>query len=89
MREGEAVVAIVIDKKKAKPITSMMAGLARSIPNQFTDYIHVKEATSDGFILAYRISLASYIPYLWSSRTSTDSIRRELEKHLLSIGTSP
>ena len=46
MREGEAVVAVVIDKKKAKPITSMMAGLARSMPNQFTDYIHVKEATS-------------------------------------------
>ena len=46
VREGEAVVAVVIDKQKAKPITSMMAGLARSIRNQFTDYIHVKEATS-------------------------------------------
>ena len=46
VREGEAVVAVVIDKQKAKPITSMMAGLRESIPNQFTGYIHVKEATS-------------------------------------------
>ena len=85
VREGEPVVSVSIDKKNAKPITSMMAGLARSIPNQFTDYIHVKEATSDGFILAYRISPAIYRICGEAERVE---VLRAFKKHLESIGMS-
>ena len=83
--EGEPVVSVTIDKKNAKRITSMMAGLARSIPKQFTDYIHVKEATSDGFILAYRMSPAIHRICGEAERLET---LRAFKKHLNSIGTS-
>ena len=82
--EGKPV-AVCIDKKRSKAITSMMAGLARSIPNQFTDWIHIKEATSDGFILAYRISPTIYRLCGEEERVQ---ILRDFKKHLNSIGTS-
>ena len=85
VREGEPVVAVGIDKKKSKAITSMMAGLARSIPNQFTDFIHVKEATSDGFILAYRVSPTIYRICGEAERVE---ILRGFKKHLSSIRAS-
>ena len=83
--EGKPVVTVGIDKKKSKATTSMMAGLARSIPNQFTDWIHVKEATSDGFILAYRISPTIYRLCGEEERVK---ILCDFKKHLISIGTS-
>ena len=82
--EGKPV-AVCIDKKKSKTVTSMMAGLARSIPNQFTDWIHIKEATSDGFILAYRISPTIYRLCGEEERVQ---ILRGFKKHLNSIRTS-
>jgi hypothetical protein len=82
---GKSVVAVGIDKRNPKIITSMMAGLARSIPNQFTDWIHAREATSDGFILAYRIS-----PTIYRLCGAAERVRilRAFKQHLISIGTS-
>ena len=82
---GKSVVAVGIDKKNPKIITSMMAGLARSIPNQFTDWVHAREATSDGFILAYRIS-----PTIYRLCGAPERVRvlRAFKQHLISIGTS-
>ena len=82
---GKPVVAVGIDKKNPKIITSMMAGLARSIPNQFTDWIHAREATSDGFILAYRIA-----PTIYRLCGAPERVRilRAFKQHLISVGTS-
>lgn len=82
--EITSVVALSIDKN-TRPVQSMLPGLAKSIPNQFTDWIHVKEATSDGFILAYRISPSLYRLCGEEERVE---ILRGFKKHLISIKSS-
>ena len=86
-RDSDGIVAVSVDRTP-KAIQIMMTGLARSVPNQFTDYIFVKEATSDGFILDYRISPLIYrvckeperVMLLRDFKTHLSSIRKSLKE---------
>eukprot|EP00563_Minutocellus_polymorphus_P004040 CAMPEP_0181043120 /NCGR_PEP_ID=MMETSP1070-20121207/12534_1 /TAXON_ID=265543 /ORGANISM="Minutocellus polymorphus, Strain NH13" /LENGTH=449 /DNA_ID=CAMNT_0023121419 /DNA_START=152 /DNA_END=1501 /DNA_ORIENTATION=+ len=81
--DEDTVTASIV--KSNKPVQSMMPGLAKSIPAQFSDWIFSKEATADGFILAYRIS-----PTLYRLCGEAERVKllRDFKKHVSSLGKS-